>query len=143
MPRRAFEPTERKRGEVRALAAAGYSHEQIAEYLGIAVKTLYKYFREELDRSAMTMIAVAVQGLYRAILDREAWAICFLLKTRAKHLGWTERVEVTGKDGERLFDLSKLTDEELSALEAITTKAAIAATAISGGNTGGTDQTHH
>lgn len=141
MPRRPFEPTERQRGEVKALAAAGYNHEQIAEYIGITIKTLYKYFRAELDRSAMTMIAVAVQGLYRAILDREAWAICFLLKTRAKHLGWSERVEVTGKDGAPLFDLSRLSDEELGTLEAIVQKAASAT--VAGGDTSGENQTHH
>lgn len=95
-------PTDRLRGEVKALAAAGYRHEQIAEYVGVDKKTLYRHYRAELDRAAMSMIGAAVDGLYRAVLDREAWAICFLLKCRGKHLGWSERVEIAGENTNKI-----------------------------------------
>lgn len=132
------QPTERQRGEVTALAAAGYTQTQIAEYIGISDRTLRKHYARELKRAAMTMIGAAVQGLYKAVIDREAWAICFLLKTRAKHLGWSERLEVTGRDGEPLIDVKRLSDDELSALEAIVRKSAIAAA-----DRAGEDATRH
>lgn len=42
---------------------------------------------------------VAESSLDRAAEAGEAWAVCFLLKTRGKSRGYTERHEVTGADG--------------------------------------------
>jgi hypothetical protein len=41
----------------------------------------------------------AESSLYRAILNGEAWAVCFFLKTQAKDRGYVERTEHTGPDG--------------------------------------------
>lgn len=38
------------------------------------------------------MIDNAESSLYRAVLDGQAWAVCFFLKTQAKDRGYIERV---------------------------------------------------
>lgn len=48
-------------------------------------------------------------------------------------------VEMTGKDGAPLFDLQRLTDQELDAIEELVRKA----TAVVGGDPGGEAETHH
>lgn len=45
------------------------------------------------------MIDNAEEGLNSAVDKGEAWAVCFTLKTQGKERGYTERSEVTGKDG--------------------------------------------
>jgi len=114
--RPSFEPTDRQRGMVQALSQAGYPETEIAEYLGLDPKTLRKHFARELRFAAIELIAGAVQNLGRMALGAKAQfddagnmiraevlpnlgAICFLLKTKGKHLGFTERTEVTGADG--------------------------------------------
>lgn len=111
-----FEPSEKQRGMVQALAAAGYGQDDIAAYLGISDRTLRKAFRRELDFAEMELIAGAVNSLgrmavgapaqfdekgnqLRAEVRPELGACCFILKTRGKALGWTERLELTGKNG--------------------------------------------
>lgn len=37
--------------------------------------------------------------LYQAVVNGEAWAICFTLKTQGKGRGYVERGEITGRDG--------------------------------------------
>jgi len=46
-----------------------------------------------------TMLDNAESSLYRAVLNGEAWAVCFFLKTQGKGRGYVERQEVTGADG--------------------------------------------
>src|SRR4051812_49988692 len=41
----------------------------------------------------------AESSLYRAVLDGDAWAVCFFLKTQAKDRGYVERQELAGPDG--------------------------------------------
>jgi len=43
----------------------------------------------------------AESSLNRAVLNGEAWAVCFTLKTQAKDRGYVERTqtEITGRDG--------------------------------------------
>lgn len=113
------EPTDHTRGQVTAFAIAGYTQEQIGAHLGISHVTLRKHYARELEFAAMEAMGQAVGGLMGAVKDREAWAICFYLKTRGKKLGFTERVEHTGADGAPLVptDLSGLTDDELEILD--------------------------
>jgi hypothetical protein len=155
--RPAFEPTDQNRGEVKALRVAGYTQEQIADYLDIDEKTLRLHFRDEIDKAKMKVIAGAAGNVVRAALGApaqfdnkgneiraeqkpEAWAICFLLKTQAKDQGWSERFEHTGKGGGPIehADLSKLTPEELDEAERLARKIA-----DSGANRGGTRPTQH
>jgi transposase-like protein len=76
-----------------------------ARKLGCARDTIRKYIDEyaevaqaKLDqREAVT--DMAENALYQAILDREAWAVCFYLKCMAKDRGYVERAELTGTNG--------------------------------------------
>jgi DNA-binding transcriptional MerR regulator len=76
-----------------------------ARALGCSRDTIRSYLEEytavaqaKLDqREAVT--DMAENALYQAILDREAWAVCFYLKCMAKDRGYVERAEVTGANG--------------------------------------------
>jgi transposase-like protein len=76
-----------------------------ARKLGCARDTIRKYIDEYADvaqakldqREAVT--DMAENALYQAILDREAWAVCFYLKCMAKDRGYVERAELTGANG--------------------------------------------
>lgn len=120
---------------VEAYAIGGFTQDQIAEAMGVDPKTLRLHCRKELDFGRMNVIAKVSGNAVRAACGApaqfdehgnevraeqkpEAWAICFVLKTLGKKQGWTERVEHTGKDGGPMeFDLSRLTDDELRAIE--------------------------
>lgn len=124
-----------QRGEVRALTIAGYLQDEVAAYMGVDPKTLRKHCAEELSHSLMKTLANVAMNVVRCALGAparfdernnmihaevlpQAWAMCFLLKTRGKKQGWTERVEHTGKDGGPIeFDLTRLNDDELAILE--------------------------
>jgi hypothetical protein len=76
-----------------------------ARALGCSRDTIRSYLEEyaevaqaKLDqREAVT--DMAENALYQAILDREAWAVCFYLKCMAKDRGYVERAELTGTNG--------------------------------------------
>ena len=76
-----------------------------ARYLGCSRDTVRSYLEEyaevaqaKLDqREAVT--DMAENALYQAILDREAWAVCFYLKCMAKDRGYVERAELSGTNG--------------------------------------------
>jgi hypothetical protein len=76
-----------------------------ARALGCSRDTIRSYLEEytavaqaKLDqREAVT--DMAENALYQAILDREAWAVCFYLKCMAKDRGYVERAELTGAHG--------------------------------------------
>jgi hypothetical protein len=122
----AWEPTDEDRDVVRVLGIAGFTEDKIADYIGKDAKTLRKHCRRELDLSTMHLGGVAVGKLAKAINDGEAWAICFFLKARLK---WSERHELTGKDGANLFaglDMTKLSDDDFNALKQILRRAGAA-----------------
>jgi len=85
-----------------------------ARMCGVARQQFYNFIKThsdaqaELKQARESMIDNAESALYSAILNREAWAICFFLKTQAKHRGYVERTEYTGADGGpvgiKLFD---------------------------------------
>lgn len=89
-----FEPTEKQRGSVNALSAAGYTQDDIAAYVGIDPKTLRKHFDRELRFGTMELVGSAIGSVARGIKADEAWAVLFVLKTRGKKLhngeGWRE-----------------------------------------------------
>ena len=76
-----------------------------ARALGCSRDTIRTYLAEYEDiaqaiadqREAVT--DMAENALYQAILDREAWAVCFYLKCMAKDRGYVERAELTGTNG--------------------------------------------
>lgn len=85
-----YQPSDYDRERVRAFAAAGYPQSEIAAYLCLSEKTLRKHFAHEIDYGAMELIGLGVGKLAHAIAKGEAWAICFLLKTKGRKLGWSE-----------------------------------------------------
>ena len=91
---------------VEALSVAGVTQKLIAQILKISEPTLRKHFREELDTSKARANAVISQALFKNAKDGNVAAQIFWLKTQA---GWKERNyhELTGKDGDKLFDEPK------------------------------------
>ena len=71
-------------------------------------ETLYKYIRAHktvqnaLEEARETMIDNAESALYSAVLNGEAWAVCFFLKTQGKRRGYVERQELSGPNGKNL-----------------------------------------
>ena len=91
---------------VEALAIAGVTQRLIAQIVKISEPTLRKHFREELDTSKARANAVISQALFKNAKDGNVAAQIFWLKTQA---GWRETNyhELTGKDGDKLFDEPK------------------------------------
>lgn len=98
------------------MAAAGIREDVIARCLGCDLKTLRKYFREELDCAAPNVTALATRGLTEAIRKGEPWAIRFWLRTRAGFVEKSEH-EILGPGGGPMqiesCELHELTDGEL------------------------------
>lgn len=119
------EPTEAQKAEVRALASMGIPHDQIATYIGIDKKTLYKYYREILDKAKIQANMKMAQCLFQQAQNGSTPAAIFWLKIQA---GWQEntKVDVT-TNGESLnkkgIDTSKLTDDQLRAFDALISQA--------------------
>jgi hypothetical protein len=96
-----FKPAEADFNTVRTMAACGFTHEVIATCLGekgIDKKTLYRYFRRELDIALANANTLIGSVAFQAAARGEAWAVCFWLKCRA---GWTQtdRFEHSGPQG--------------------------------------------
>jgi hypothetical protein len=76
-----------------------------ARKLGCSRDTIRSYLAEYEDiAQAMkdqteAVTDMAEHALYQAILDREAWAVCFYLKCKGKERGYVERAELTGNNG--------------------------------------------
>lgn len=78
-----------------------------ARSLGMQRHNLHKIIckSEQLKRvvhdARQSMCDNAESALNRAVINGEAWAVCFTLKTQAKDRGYVERTqqEITGRDG--------------------------------------------
>jgi hypothetical protein len=83
-----------------AIIAAEGNVTVAAERLGCARETIHRHAkRSALVASALVEardrgIDTAESMLMNAIHNGEAWAICFFLKTQAKHRGYVERQEL-------------------------------------------------
>lgn len=94
--RPAYEPTDKDRATVKAMAGYGVPQAEIARVLGLAEKTLRKHFRDELDLAAIQANAQVAQSIFQRATDPKAGApgitaAIFWMKARA---GWTDRVQV-------------------------------------------------
>ena len=101
-------PTEKTRAEIIALRSYGVPIKEVAAYIDIDDKTLYKYYREELENSAIKANANVGKFLYQAASGQALQtgashgdcvrAAMFWAKTR---MGWKETnvQEHTGVDG--------------------------------------------
>ena len=71
-----------------------------ARLLGCSRRTLYNYEKryasvaEAIEEQRELNLDAAEMSLLRAVERGEAWAVCFYLKTQAKHRGYTEKTEV-------------------------------------------------
>ena len=101
-----YEKTDENIKTVEALAIAGVPQKIISQILKISEPTLRKHFRNELDTSKARANAVISQALFRNAKSGNVAAQIFWLKTQA---GWreTNHYELTGKDGEKLFEEPK------------------------------------
>jgi len=91
MGKPAHEPSEATRELVELHSSMGTPQENISRLLGIDKKTLYKYYREELDTGADKANAAVVKSLYSKATDGDTTAAIWWTKTR---LGWSEKIKV-------------------------------------------------
>ncbi len=108
MKKEAHQPTEKTRAEIVALRSYGVPIKEVASYIGIDDKTMYKYYRAELEQSAMKANANVGKFLYQAASGQALTtgathsdcvrAAMFWAKTR---MGWKETnvQEHTGANG--------------------------------------------
>jgi len=115
------------------LRSYGVPIKEVAAYIGIDDKTLYKYYKDELDNSAIKANANVGKFLYQAasgqaLTTGATYSDCvraamFWAKTR---MGWKETnvQEHTGANGKPLIPSAKeMTTDELKAeLEALGVK---------------------
>lgn len=105
--REPFKPTDEQRKQVEALSGYGLPQEQIASVIGCSQDTLAKYFSKELADGLAKANSRVAQFLYQQATKNLTAAI-FWAKTRMR---WreTDRLEVTGKDGEPLIPQLNIT----------------------------------
>ena len=108
MPKPLHQPTEKTRAEIVALRSYGVPIKEVAAYIGIDDKTLYKYYHDELENSAIKANANVGKFLYQAasgqaLTTGATYSDCvraamFWAKTR---MGWKETnvQEHTGANG--------------------------------------------
>lgn len=96
----------------------------------ISRMTYYRYYNEDPEFKEKADDVKELQKdfceslILKKMKEGDTTMIIFYAKTQMKDRGYTERKEITSKDGEELFkpkeiDLSKLTDEQRSALLSI------------------------
>lgn len=91
------EPTDKTRAEVKALGSMGNRHEDIARYIGIDKKTLYKYYRKELDAGLIATNQRVAQALFKQATEQNSTtAAIFWLKC---HAGWKDRTPEDDEGG--------------------------------------------
>lgn len=93
-------PTEQTREAVKALVVAGMVHDDIARIIGVSDETLRKHYRDELDTGLERAIGNVSNTLLQKALNGDTASIIFFLKVRGKKYGWSERLELTGADGD-------------------------------------------
>jgi len=114
------QPTDKTRAEIIALRSYGVPIKEVAAYIGIDDKTLYKYYKDELDNSAIKANANVGKFLYQAasgqaLTTGASYSDCvraamFWAKTR---MGWKE----TNVQEVKMADepIAKVTIEVISA----------------------------
>ena len=88
-----------------------------ARKLGVARLSIYRFIEKNpslvdvVNDYRQAMADNAESALNRAVINGEAWAVCFTLKTIGKTRGYVERMqqEVTGRDGQPLEVKSTVT----------------------------------
>ena len=94
------EPTERDRGQVKALAAMGATMFEISLVMAVSEPTLRKYFHLEIATGGIEANAKVAQSLFRQATAQDkpnVTAAIFWLKARA---GWRDGNRATGDEEE-------------------------------------------
>jgi hypothetical protein len=79
-----------------------------AKTLGCDYSTIWRYAKrnkkvaDAIKVEKESLLDLTENKLVNAIKSDKPWAICFYLKTQGKERGYSERHEVTGKDGKDL-----------------------------------------
>lgn len=92
---RPYQPTEKDRGRVEALAGYGFTLDQISADLGITQKTLQKHFRLELATAHIRANALVAQSLFKKATGDGVGSVAaciFWLKTRCR---WRETDDIS------------------------------------------------
>ena len=100
MPAIAYEPNDKDRAIVKAMASYGIPQEDIGKVIGISHVTLRKYYEAELEIASIQANAKVAETCYAMATSGQVPAATFFwLKTRA---GWreVERIEHSGIDGQ-------------------------------------------
>ena len=119
-----FEVTPEVLENTRRFMAQGLTKEQCAASLGISVSTFqlyqseYSEFSEAIKSGEAEGIQQVTNALYeKATIDRDNTAMIFFLKNRA---GWVDKKEVaTTVEQKHVIDITRISDEQLSALATI------------------------
>lgn len=82
-----------------------------AKSLSVDRATLYKWIEQESLEEAVqegrnTRLDFVESKLDQKINSGDTTAIIFFLKTQGKNRGYVERQEITGKDGQKIFEVS-------------------------------------
>lgn len=90
-----------------------------ANNLGVTRNYLHLYISKHglqgiVDEARQSMVDIAESALKRAVINGEAWAVCFTLKTQGKQRGYVERVqqEISGRDGQEIKITSNVFQHE-------------------------------
>lgn len=92
--------------QVVAAIAEAHTKTAVAKRLGCSRTTVLAYCKRwatvtaAFEQERAELVDMAEGGLRDALNSKEPWAITFTLKTLGKDEGYTERQELTGKDGE-------------------------------------------
>ena len=94
-----------KKTVIEALKKTNANISIAAKALGVDRSSLYDFINKHSDIKQLvtdereSLVDVAESALKSAVVAKEAWAVCFTLKTIGKHRGYVERVEQTGANG--------------------------------------------
>ena len=101
--RKPHDPTKASRDTVRLHAAIGTPQEDVARLLKIDVKTLHKYYRDELDLGLASANAQVGGALYNKAIGGDTTAMIFWLKCRA---GFREKKEDDAPKGDSTLQVT-------------------------------------
>lgn len=96
-----YEPTKAVSEQVCAMVTAGLSHERIASILKIDLKTLYKYYRDEMDNGKAEALKTNTVTLMAAAKKGSVPAMIYLQKCLGGN-DWKERIQ-TEQSGETVI----------------------------------------
>ena len=85
--------------KIEELSALGVPVEDIAKAVGITTRTLYKYYREELDKGRISANASVANELFKRCHAKDKSAVTAQMFWLSRRAGWTDRstVDHTGK----------------------------------------------